>query len=78
MMNIVHVNFDLTKAKIDIFTGRLIMVAGNINNLSAVACFSENFLDYIIMFLSPEKTFFELPSIYVITNKIERFALCML
>ena len=53
------------------------MVAGNVDDLGAVARFAQQLLDDVIMFLRPVETFFQCPAVNDIANEVKLFTSCM-
>ena len=65
LVNIFCLDRYVTKVDAKILPGGLIMVARNVNNLCALACFSKQLLNYIAMFLRPVKFFLQLSSVAI-------------
>ena len=77
LVNIFRLDRYVTKVDAKILPGSLIMVARNVDNLCALACFSKQLLNHIVMFLWPVESFLQLPAINNITDEIKLVAVGM-
>ena len=52
----------------------LIMISGNIDDFGALTSLSQDFLDHVAVFLSPEDTTLHCPDVYQVTDDIKCLA----
>ena len=76
-VDVVFLDSNLAKIETEIMPRSFVMIARNIYNASTVAGLAKQFLNYVIMFLRPEKAFLQLPAINDIVYEIEFLATCV-
>lgn len=64
-------NGDATEAMVGEIAKSLVMVTGNINDACSLARFAQDFLDHVIMLLTPIPGFTHAPDVDDITDKIQ-------